>query len=46
MEPRNPAVEVLEQLVSDLEAGARWENDDLRSYLDALAGWPSDYPGY
>jgi hypothetical protein len=47
VEPRNPAVEVLEQLISELEGGARgWENADLHSYLDALSGWLNDYRGY
>ncbi len=33
-------------LHADLVAGSPWENADLPSYLEALAAWVSEMPGY
>jgi len=39
-------VEDLQEMVSELQAGAEWENDTLIRYLEALGAWIADCPGY
>ena len=43
---RAELAEFLAALHADFKAGTRWENDDLGTFLEALAGWTADCDGY
>ena len=44
---RDAAIEILDQLLRELRASpVGWENSSLPTYLEALAAWIEDCPGY
>src|SRR5262249_48402138 len=42
---REDLAEFVRQLHAEMLAGAKWENDDLASFLEAMSAWLKDSPG-
>ena len=47
VQSREDLVALIHAMRSDLQAHPdRWENPDLASFLEAMAGWTDDLPGF